>query len=163
MNSSLSPIAICNFYFAFLKIEIGSGEDLTEEFLQQRLYPNKSLTRLRFALPQGPEKRKPSPNRSSPDIRTSSCDRRKRSVARFVDVTAKGPEKRKPSPDRCSPDILIRTPSCDRRKSPMPRFVDVSNIATGNSVFTGFFIYVFHFVSLLIGKVKAIFFFAARF
>ena len=99
---------------------------MTEEFLQQRLYPNKSLTRLRFALPQGPEKRKP-------------------------------------SPDRCSPDILIRTPSCDRRKSSMPRFVDVSNIATGNSVFTGFFIYVFHFVSLLVQKVKAIFSFATIF
>ena len=132
---------------------------MTEEFLQQRLYPNKSLTRLRFALPQGPEKRKPSPNRSSPDIRTSSCDRRKTSIARFVDATAKGPEKRKPSPDHCSPDILIRTPSCEQ----VPRFVEVSNIATGNSVFTGFFIYVFHFVSLLVGKVKAIFSFATRF
>ena len=161
----LLPIDICNLSFCVLslKVEIGSGEDLTEEFLQQRLYPNKSLTRLRFALPQGPEKRKPSPNRSSPDIRTYSCDRRKSSMARFVDVTTKGPEKRKPSPDRCSPDILIRTPSCDRRKSSMPRFVDVSNIATGNSVFTGFFIYVFHFVSLLVGKVKALFSFATRF
>ena len=125
---------------------------MTEEFLQQRLYPNKSLTRLRFALPQGPEKRKPSPNRSSSDIsiRTSSCDRRKSSMARFVD-------------GQSSPHILIRTSSCDKRKRSMARFVDDSNIATGGSVFTGFLIYAFNFVSFLVRKVKAIFSFATRF
>ena len=150
-----------------MKVEIGSGEELTEEFLQQRMYPNKSLTRLRFARPDGPEKRKPSPNRSSTDIlkRTPSCDRCKNSIARFVDVTTKGPEKRNPSPDRSSPDILIctGTPSCDMHKTSMSRFADVTNTATGSSVFTGFFIYVFHVVSLLVGKVKAIFTFATKF
>ena len=146
------PIAICNFYLAFLKIEIGSGEDLPEEFLQQRLYPNKSLIRLQFSLPQGPEKRKPSSHRRSPDIsiRTSSCDRRKSSMARFVD-------------GQSSPHILIRTSSCDKRKRCTAKFVDDSNIATGGSVFTGFLIFAFNFVSFLVRKVKAIFSFATRF
>lgn len=131
------PIDICNLCFCviFLKVEICSGEDLTEEFLQQRLYPNKSLTRLRFALPNGPEKRKHSPNRNSPDIlrRPPYCDRRKSSMTKSVDVTTKGPEKRNPSPYRSSPDILIRPDILyEGRNTSMPRLVDVSNIATGS-------------------------------
>ena len=115
---------------------------MTEEFLQQRLYPNKSLTRLRFALPNGPEKRKPSPNRSSLDILRCPpyCDRRKSSMTKSVDVTTKGPEKRNPCPYRSSPDILIRPDILyEGRKTSMPRLIDVSNIAKGSSVFTGFF------------------------
>ena len=109
---------------------MGLGEDLTEEFLQQRLHPNKSLPSRRFALPKRPDKRKPSPNLNSP----------------------------------INPDPIIGcTPICDRHKSCMVGFVDDTNIATGSSILTGFFIYVFHFVSLLVGKVKAIFSFATRF
>ena len=128
--------------FEIFKIEAGIGEDLTEEFLQRRLYTNKSLTKVMFPRPNPPPGRRASTSHQSRGISVNTSDR-----------SGRGRGSKCPS---VGPDATLGSvPFFYRHNSSLNQ--DANSISTASTSPTGVFISVVYFVALLVGIFVVIF------
>ena len=135
------------FVIEIFKIEASIGEDLTEEFLQRRLYPNKSLTKVFFPRPSPPLGRRASTSHPNRQISVNTPDPSgRRRGSKCLPVSA---------------DVTLgRVPSFDRQNSSLNH--DATSISTTGTLPTGVFISVFYFVAMLVGIFVVIFTFVSN-